>query len=345
MKSYPFVSVIIPCRNEGRHIRRCMDSVLASDYPVESLEIIVVDGMSQDGTRTILSEYCELDPRVKVIDNDRITTPAGLNLGIIRAKGSVIVRMDAHSVYPTNYIVRLVQWLTESNADNVGGICVTRASADSNLATAIAVALAHPLGVGNAHFRLGVKEARWVDTVPFGCYHRSVFERVGLFDEELPRNQDDEFNARLRQAGGRILLVPDVQSEYYARGSLKHVWSMYYQYGLFKPLAVRKGGGRPTGRQLVPPSFVTALFVAGLLSAISHTARVVLIVLLLVYLTALTAAAVRISRTHGWHVASNTSMVFPCLHVSYGIGYLRGLFRMVFGNHNRTATHALPLSR
>ena len=161
-----------------------------------------------------------------------------------------------------------MQLLEQSGADNVGGVCRTLPASDSAMAKAIAVGMSHPLGVGNSHFRIGCRpEDRWVDTVPFGCYRREVFDRIGLFDEELVRNQDDELNLRLIKHGGRILLSPRIVCKYFARDSLAKLWRMYYQYGYFKPLVVRKVGGVMTLRQLLPPLFVLGLIDARPLAA------------------------------------------------------------------------------
>ncbi len=199
----PFVSVIIPCRNEEDAIGPCLDSILQNDYPKDRLQVLVVDGMSSDDTRSALKPYLEQYSFIRLLDNPRRQTPAALNIGIAAAKGDVIMRMDAHYQYPTHYVSRLVHWLQESEADNVGGILQMEPANDSAMARAIAAAVTHPFGIGNAYYRLGVSKPRAVDTVPFGCYRSEVFERIGKFDEELLRNQDLEFNLRLRKRGGR----------------------------------------------------------------------------------------------------------------------------------------------
>ena len=237
MSPYPLVSVVVPCRNEERHIAQCLDSILACDFPQERLEILVVDGCSDDGTRAILARYAERYARIHVLDNPKRITPTALNIGVLAARGEIIMRMDAHVIYPASYISQLVGALEETGADNVGGIIATLPGDDSATARAIAVGLSHPLGVGNSYFRVGSRERRWTDAVSFGCYRRQVFERIGLFDEELVRNQDDEFDLRLIKHGGRVLLLPEVVSQYYARRSLRQVARMFYQYGYFKPPA------------------------------------------------------------------------------------------------------------
>ena len=249
------VSIVLPCLNEARNIRSCLDSVVASDFPKDQLEVLVVDGQSDDGTREIVFEFSKRYSWIRLLENMRRITPVAMNIGIQSAKGPIVMRMDAHTVYPTNYISGLVQWLIRSKADNVGGISIVRPANESSKAHAIAYALSHPWGVGNSHFRIGAAEPKWVDTVPFGCYWKEVFDRIGLYNETLVRNQDDEFNHRLIKHGGRILLVPEIVSFYTARESLEKLWTMFYQYGYFKPLAARAVGAVMTARQLIPSVF------------------------------------------------------------------------------------------
>lgn len=327
----PFVSVVVPCRNERARIVPCLDSVLGGDYPADRLEVLVADGMSDDGTRERLAEVAARDPRVRVLDNPRRVTPAALNVGVRAARGDVIVRVDAHSEYPRDYVRALVGWLARSGADNVGGVCRTVPAGPGARARAIARALSHPLGVGTSHFRTGAvgAAAREVDTVPFGCWRRDVFARVGGFDEELVRNQDDEFNHRLRRAGGRVVLVPDVVTTYYARGTYAQLWRMMFQYGYYKPLAARKLGGVPTARQLVPPAFVAGLGGALVLAPVSAAAAVCAAVVGGAYTLAVLAAGVAEARRSGVPTGGLLAACFPVMHVAYGVGYLRGVWHFV----------------
>ena len=338
------VSVIVPCRNEARYIARCLDSIVAGEYPAEQLEVLVVDGRSEDGTRAIVEEYSRRHPVVRLVDNPQRITPVALNLGIRAARGDVLVRMDAHVEYPSNYVPRLVATLLETGADNVGGVLITRPANDTAIARAIATAMAHPFGVGNSHFRIGIREPRWVDTVPFFCCRREVFDRVGLFDEELTRHQDGEFNARLIQHGGRILLVPHVVSYYYARSSLRQLVRQCYQYGTFKPLVARKLGRVMTVRQLAPPSLVLTLAVTALLSPWVPAARVVCALTAAAYLVALLGFSVRVVRRTGLRGVGSLAMVFPVMHFSYGFGFLRRTIELALGSTRRSYAQ-LPLSR
>lgn len=339
----PLVSVLVPCRNEVACIEKCLDSILANDYPRESIEILVIDGLSDDGTEAILRVYAEADSRVRVLTNPQRVVPHALNLGLRRAAGEIIMRMDAHAKYPPHYISALVGWLLRTDADNVGSACVTLPENGTAQARAIAVALAHPFGVGDARFRLGTTEPRWVDTVPFGCFRRDVFERIGGFDEELARNQDDEFNHRLLKSGGKILLVPGVVAHYYARGSLRQLARMYFQYGYLKPLVARKVGRVMTRRQLIPAVLVTMLLLSGVLALWFPLAKAAFAGVLGVYGVANVTASAVAARRHGFRVGLWLAAAFPAMHLSYGVGFLWGV--LDFWLLARRRLRPLPLSR
>jgi glycosyltransferase involved in cell wall biosynthesis len=342
----PLVTVIVPCRNEGRWIGPCLESVLGNDYPQDRLEVLVVDGLSDDGTQEVVQSFASRFPQLRLVPNEKKITPAALNLGIAAARGRVVVRMDAHVEYPRDYISSLVELLEKSGADNVGGVCRTLPANDSTIARAVAFGMSHPLGVGNSHFRIGSAGERWVDTVPFGCYRREVFDRIGLFDEELVRNQDDELNLRLIKHGGRILLSPQVVCKYYARDSLPKLWRMYYQYGYFKPLVARKLGGVMTVRQLLPPLFVLCLIVTALAAPWSQLGLLAFAAVTGSYLLAIGAAAAAAVPRIGWKPAAAMFAVFPTLHLSYGCGYFRGTLEFLVLRRGRKGdAAAVPISR
>jgi glycosyltransferase involved in cell wall biosynthesis len=319
------VSVIVPCRNEEKYIGHCLDSILASDYPPDRLQIVVADGQSSDGTREILVRYAAAHPAIVLLDNPEGSTPAGLNAAIRAASGDIIIRMDAHVLYAPDYIGRLVKGLLESGADNVGGVLETVPADDSLTAKAIAIGISHRFGVGNAHFRVGARERREVDTVPFGCFRREVFQRVGLFDEELIRNQDDEFNFRLITRGGRVLLLPDVRCRYFARQSLGQLSRMYYQYGYFKPLVARKVGRVMTVRQLIPALLLLSMLVSAMVGVWLPAAAVVFSLLVLSYGCMVLLCSLNEARAHGFRCGAVLTTVFPILHFSYGFGFLLGI--------------------
>lgn len=340
----PVVTVIVPCRNEERFIAGCLDSILASTYPREALEVLVVDGRSDDGTRSILADYVARHPIVRMLDNPRRIQPVALNIGIGAARGEILVRMDAHVVYPPNYITDLVAALLETGAGNVGGVLVTVPANETAMARAIAVAMSHPFGVGNSLFRIGVRKPHWVDTVAFFCCRRETFERVGLFDEDA-LDEDSDFNARLIQSGGRILLVPNVVCRYYARGSLRHIARMAYQYGYSKPFVIRKLGHVKTLRQLVPPGFVFTLAATAILSLWMHAARLLFATTVAAYLLPVLACSLSIARKSGWRTAAALPLVFPVLHLSYGFGFLKCALQLALGSGRRARQLELPLSR
>lgn len=341
----PMVSAVVACRNERGHVERCVRSLLEADYPAARLEVVVVDGRSEDGTLEVVAALAAAEPRVRLVDNPLRVTPVAFNRGIAAASGDVILLVGAHSHYPPTYVRSLVNWLVGSGADVVGAVCHTRPANGSVLARAIAAGLSGRFGVGNAHFRVGVAEPRWVDTVAFGCYRRDVFTRVGGFDEELVRNQDDELNLRLGSRGGRLLLVPDVASTYQARDSLSKLWRMYSQYGYFKPLVIRKLGGVLTVRQLVPALFVLSILL-GMLALATPLGALPLAGVAGAYGLASVAASGFAVRSHGWRVAAALVVVHAVLHLGYGTGFLRGAARFLVARRGLPAGAAwLPITR
>jgi glycosyltransferase involved in cell wall biosynthesis len=348
LRPRPLVSVLVPCRNERPYIAACLDSIFATDYPPERLEVLLVDGRSDDGTREIIERYSAEHPGrpIRLIDNPQRITPVALNTGIRAARGDIVLRMDAHVFYPPNYIPRLVAALEEMGADNVGGVLVTRPAGPGTMAKAIAVALSHSFGVGNSHFRIGVRTPRWVDTIAFFCCRRELFDRVGMFDEELVRHQDGEFNGRLIKQGGRILLIPDVTSYYYARGSVRQVARMYFQYGYFKPVVARKLGRFMSGRQLIPPAFVLSLLGSALLAPWISAAAWLFGAIAGAYAAAVLTFSALAIRRHGLRCALALAAVFPVLHLSYGFGFIRRALELIsFRRPHTRAIAELPLSR
>ena len=342
----PLVSVIVPCRNEQKWIDQCLQSILANDYPADRLEVLVIDGMSDDGTREAVRPFVAQYTSVKLLDNPKKTTPVALNVGIAAARGEIIMRMDAHYKYPPDYMSRLVSWLEKSGADNVGGCLIMGPAAETAVARAIAIGVTHPFGIGNAYYRIGTSEPRWVDTVPFGCYRKTVFQRIGVFDEELVRNQDIELNRRLRRAGGKILLVPDVVLYGHARDSLSKLWRMYYQYGYFNPLVIKKSGGRVTLRQTATPAFVVSLLVCGLAAIWFPPAAWMLVAIAVAYMVPVLIASAAVARKHGIRCGLAMCAVFPALHLSHGLGCLKGLIDWIVLRRNmKDRGAAVPLTR
>jgi glycosyltransferase involved in cell wall biosynthesis len=323
-------TLIIPCRNEEGYIGRLLDDLIAQQHPISDLEVLVMDGMSTDGTRAAVALRSARVPQIRLVDNPQHTVPYALNSGIGMASAPVVMILGAHSTYPPNYVSDLLKALHDTGADNVGGILETLPADDTPVSVAIAEAMSSRVGVGNAHFRTGADAPMETDTVPFGCYPKAVFDRIGLFDVTLTRNQDDELNGRLRKAGGRIVLIPSVRAGYYARSTFSQLWRMYRQYGLFKPLVNVRLGFPATLRQLVPPALVLAMLSLPITFLISKplfgaTALGLVLYAAMLFMAGQSAALHR-------HMPSLT-LYFPiavmCMHLSYGMGYLEGLVRFV----------------
>ena len=324
------LSVICPVYNEEKYISQCIESLLQQDYPKDDLEILFVDGMSNDKTREIIASYTHKYPFIKMLDNPKTIVPYAMNAGIKASKGEIIIRLDGHVEYPTNYFSALVKNLTELDADNVGAVCETLPCGSSSKELAIAEALCSSFGMGNSYFRIGCNEVRRVDTVPFGCFKREVFDKVGLYDNELIRNQDDELNGRIIKNGGKIYLIPSIVTKYYARDKISKVSKMFYQYGLYKPLVNKKLGSPTTIRQFFPLAFVLGLFIGAGLSCISFIVALLYATVLLLYLfLACSFTFKSIVKTGSWGLILYQPFIYFTIHVSYGWGYLIGIFKIL----------------
>lgn len=319
----PFVSIIIPCRNEARHIEACLRGILAQDYPPDRMEIIIADGMSDDGTREIIARIAGEDPRIRLVDNPKRITPAGLNAAIKASRGEIIIRTDAHTEYAADYVSQCVAVLRETGADNVGG--PWRARGREPVAQAIAAAFQSPFAVGGAKSHDPLYEGP-VDTVYLGCWPRQVFERVGLFDEELVRNQDDEHNLRIVRAGGKVWQSPRIRSWYTPRGSLGALFRQYFQYGYWKVRVIQKHRMPASWRHLVPGTFVAALLLLGIGAPLLGWARAAFGILVGTYAAALITASAAAAVTNGWKLFPLLPVVFACYHFAYGLGFLAGVW-------------------
>jgi glycosyltransferase involved in cell wall biosynthesis len=316
----PRVSVVIPMRNEAAHIGKCIDSVLAQDYPADRLEIIIVDGDSDDRSAEVLAAY---GTRLRVLHNPSRIVPTAMNIGIRDAGGEIIARVDAHTLLAADYIRTGVETLQRTGADNVGG--PMHAVGGGRFGDAVARAMASRFGIG-AYFHFATED-REVDTVYMGMYPRAVFERIGLFDEELVRNQDDELNYRLRKAGGRIFITTRMRSRYQNRQSLKTLARQFFQYGLWKIRVLQKHPRQMSLRQFVPPLFVLSLVVSGLLVPWLRPARWLWVAIIAGYASALAAVSAGVARRHRWRDLLLLVVAFATMHVSWGSGFLFGLLR------------------
>lgn len=329
MIQVPSVSVIIPCRNEEAFIASCLDSVLDQDYPKDDMEIFVVDGASTDKTRSIVDGYVREWPFIRLLHNAKKITPCALNLGIQAAQGSIIIRMDAHAGYPKNYVSSCVAALEKSGADNVGGVMETVASGKSLVAKAIALSLSGAFGTGGSVFRRGVNRPTETDTVFGGCYRRDVFGRIGFYDERLARSQDMEFNLRLRRAGGKIMMYPDIVSYYYPKSNLKDffvhnfydgIWAVYPAKFIKFPFKLR---------HYAPLVFVGGLIGVGAAGLFFPVARWLFYLALGAYVLTDLFFSIKIAvsqRQPAYLVIM--PVVFVARHIAYGFGSLVGLLKV-----------------
>lgn len=338
--SSALVTVVMPVRNEAAFLEKSLGSVLRQDYPRARLEVLVADGMSDDGTRERLAALQAAHPNLVVLDNPGRIVATGLNSAIRRARGEYVIRVDGHTEIAPDYVGRCVEALDRSGADNVGGKMTAEGA--GRFAEAVAIATSSPFGVGGARFHYSDRE-EWVDTVYLGAWRRDVFDRIGYFDEELVRDQDDEFNYRLRAAGGRVLLSPAIKSLYTVRGTPAKLWKQYFQYGYWKVRVLQKHPRQMQPRQFVPPLFVAGLLGSGLAAAFHPMGRLALLLGAGCYAAANVAATLLAARGKR-RLASRVSLAFATLHLSYGAGFLVGLVRFAGRWRNRGVRTDLPNS-
>lgn len=322
------VSIIIPCRNEEKFIGKCLDSIIDNDYPKDKLEVLVIDGISEDKTRDIIKKYTQKYSFINLLDNHKKIVPLALNIGVVNSKGKIIIRMDAHNTYNNDYVSKCVKYLEKYNVDNVGGKWITLPGADTIVAKAIAIALSHPFGVGNAAFRIGSTDPKYVDTVPFGCYRREVFDKIGLFNEKLIRNQDIEFNLRLKRISGKILLIPDIISYYCARSNLKDLFRQNFLNGFWVFYSLKFAKIPFSIRHLIPFFFVFTLVFCAITSCFYSSAIYLFFFLSGIYLITNIFLSFIVSLRNGSRYFTFLIMSFIVLHFSYGFGSFWGLIRL-----------------
>jgi len=319
------VSVVMPVRNEEAYIRMSIGSVLEQDYPAECLEVIVADGMSTDGTRRIVESIRADHPNVRVIENAGKKVATGLNAAITHARGDIIIRVDGHCTIAPDYVSRCVEHIRRDGVDCVGGAIHT--IGETVLGEVIAAATSSRFGVGNSAFRTASNVTKLTDTVPFPAYTRHIIDLAGPYDEELVRNQDDEYNYRLRKLGARLLLASDIFSSYYSRSSFKSLWRQYYEYGYWKVRVMQKHPRQMRWRQFVPPAFVTTVGVCILLLPVWLAADIPLALVAGLYFAASLSVSVMITAHRSWRIFPLLPVAFATIHAAYGTGFLVGLVR------------------
>ncbi len=324
------ITIIIPCRNEEKFIRDCLDSVINNDYPKDKMEVFVVDGKSSDKTPEITKEYSLKYNYIHLITNDKKTVPNAMNLGIEASSGEYIIRLDAHSEYPENYFSELISWSKKLKADNIGALWKTEVKIKSPKANAIKKVLSTKLGVGNSYFRIGSNKVQEVDTVPFGCFKRDVFDKIGLFDHRLTRNQDIELNKRIKRSKGKIYLLSDLHATYYARETYWEIAKNNFSTGMWNVLTVfvTKYFNSLSFRHFVPFIFILSLILPLIFMFWISISGIISLISLLSYFIAIIfqSAKLKDDSTSFAYIL----IAFITLHFSYGLGSLLGLFRLNF---------------
>jgi succinoglycan biosynthesis protein ExoA len=326
--SSPHVSIIIPCRNEAAHIEQLLAALAGQDF--KDFEIIIADGHSTDGTPALVKRYQQVQPdlSIRLIQNLSGTIPAGLNCGIQAAAGEVIVRLDGHSCPASDYVSRCVAALHHSGATVVGGAWNIQAGAPGVVAEAIAGAVSSRLGAGDAPYRLSsATQPCKVDTVPFGCFYRQTWERLGGYNETLLSNEDYEFNLRARLSGGWVYFDPRIRCDYFARASFSALAQQYARYGWWKVQMLKRHPGSLRLRQAVPFLWTSGSLLAGVMAGLIPSLRFATLLLGSIYFAVLLFGAGSVTLRSGKGVRFQFAVVvaYLVIHYSWGLGALWGL--------------------
>jgi len=325
--SVPFVTVVMVVRNEAPFMARALELVLAQDYPRDRMEIIVADGLSDDGTRDVLAEYQAKYPFIQVVDNPGRIVASGLNVAIDRSQGELIVRIDGHGQVATDFVSQVVKLMDEHPEAWCAGGPIVHAGTN-RFGEAVAVAMSHPLGVGLATHRFEDYEG-YVEGAHFPTFRKWIFDRIGKFDEGLVRTEDDEFNYRIAQAGGKVYVSPRVRYVYYVRDRLGKLFRQYFQYSFWRIPVIKKHKKPTTLRQVVPPLFFLAMFVL-LVVGIWLRQPWIALALPAIYLAALIAVAISVIPRKGLAVAALVPLAVATMHFAYALGIAYGAFAAMF---------------
>ena len=324
----PLVSVVVPCYNEQNTIGLLLAAIYHQSYDRSSMEVIIADGMSEDQTREKTIEFQQAHPDldIKIVDNQRRIIPSGLNEAIRSSGGDYIVRLDAHCEPYPDYVERCIEVHSSGEWDNVGGVWEVQPGDAGWIARSIAAASAHPLGAGDARYRLG-GNAQVVDTVPFGAFKRDLFDRVGLYNENLLTNEDYELNVRIRKAGGKVWFDPRIRSKYFARPSFRQLGRQYWRYGYWKGRMLRDNPGTIRWRQFLPPVFVASLLILSPLAIWFPLARWALLAVIGIYLAILfVAGALLALRKRDATMMIGLPLAIGVMHFTWGSGFLGNFF-------------------
>lgn len=329
------ISILIPVYNEEKYILQCLESIENQTYDLKSIEVIVIDGKSSDGTVKVTEEFnSKAQINIKVVENPNRTAPFAMNIGVRAASGDIIRRIDGHAYMEKDFVEQCVLALDKhKSVVCVGGSIIT--INENAVGEAIALAMSSPFGVGDAKFRYSQEEVL-VDTLAFGAYRKEIFDKVGMFDEELVRNQDDEFNFRVTKAGEKILLNPKIKSYYYGRSSVKKLFKQYFQYGYWKVRVGQKHKQVTSVRQLIPFLFVASIIGLTILSFFSKIFAMLLLAEAILYTTGLVVFSVKVTaKANKFKYLYLLPIIFLTLHTSYGIGYMLGIWDFLVLNKTK----------
>ena len=327
--NFPKVTVVIPCRNEEKFIGQCLDSLIEQDYPKEKLEIFVLNGMSTDKTRQIAEAYSKKYSFIKVFDNPNKTSPYALNIGLQHSTGELFMHLGAHAIYQKNHISKCVKYLKEYGADMAGGVALATPSKNTLTARAISLVLSDKLGGGGA-FRRGGKEPQWADTAFAGCYKKELFEKVGNYNENLKRSQDMEMSLRIKKAGGKILLAPDIVVNYYPKSTFKEFFKHNIEDGIWAIYPLKFGAPIFGVRHLIPLVFILVLIVAAILGIFFKIFFWLLLALLIFYFVVVIIRSIKIAaKEKSILLAPFITIAFFVRHFAYGIGSFIGLIKLI----------------
>ena len=329
----PMISVIVPCRNERDHIESCVRSILAEKSISGGMEILVVDGMSQDGTRDILAHMAKKESALRILDNPSQTTPAALNIGIQASLGQYVAILGAHAEYASNYLQACTELLQEHpEACCAGGPIVSRGK--GSFGQAVAAAMSHPVGIGNAKHRLPNYEG-YAEGACFPMFRKDVFAKVGLFDERFVYAEDDELNYRLAQHGETVFISPRARCTYFVRETPMRLFQQYFRYGAARVAVVRKYRVPASFRQIVPPIFIGLVLISLAVGLwLPGWWRLTGILLPSVYGVVLLWVAARVAGKRGWRVGTLFPLAAAVMHTSYAFGFAYG---MLIGTNQRPA--------
>jgi glycosyltransferase involved in cell wall biosynthesis len=318
------VSIVIPMRNESEHIRACVDSLVNQTFPGDQYEILIADGGSTDNSRQVVSLCQAGNVAIRLLDNSSQTTPCGMNLGIQAAAGTIIIIAGAHTIYPRDFVENCVFWLNKTGADVVGGPVETIVDSDRFGARLVVAVLSSPFGVGDSKFRTSHAEG-FVDTVPFGAFRREVFDRVGMYNEKLVRNQDNDLNSRIRKAGGKIYLTPTLTTRYYPAKTFAALLKYAFKTSKWHVFTLRQNRESMGLRHLAPAVFLALVLFLMPVSFVSRITLALLTAILCAYLLAGFYFSLRAKSERDWSVALAQPFATFCFHVAYGAGTLFGL--------------------